>query len=461
MKFGGTSVGSADAIAQTIEIVRQSQEKAQRIIVIVSAMSGVTNLLQEGLVSAATGSLDRYPEVVRTLREKHAEAAGQLVTDNIQRDTLVAEINALIERYRLLCDSVRVLGETTPRALDYAMGLGERFSARLVAAAMNQVGMKAQAIDATDLIITDNLFQNASPIMEATEARVNDTLKPILELGVIPVITGYIGSTADGIPTTLGRGGSDYSAALIGAVTQSDELWIWTDVDGVMSADPRIVPQARILTHLTYAEVGELAYYGAKVLHPKTIRPALEAGIPLRVRNTFNASHLGTLIVGNATADTGQIKAVTMIRDLSLITVEGKGMLGVPGIAARTFNSVASVGASILLITQSSSEQSICFVVSRASSGLVADRVGYEFSQEIARRDVDRVFIEDDVAILTVVGAGMRKAKGIAGAVFSAVGQAGVNVIAIAQGSSECSISLVVNAADAEAALLAIHPLTL
>jgi aspartate kinase len=461
MKFGGTSVGSADAIAQAIEIVRKSQTEAKHVIVIVSAMSGVTNLLQEGLTSAANGNLNRYPEIVHELQEKHSQAARHLIKNSSVLESLTADINNLIGQYRLFCDGVRVLGETTPRALDYAMGLGERFSARLVAAAMNEVGLKAQAIDATELILTDNLFQSASPVMDITETKVRNVLKPLFKAGVTPVVTGFIGATAEGIPTTLGRGGSDYSAAIVGAAARSDEVWIWTDVDGVMSADPRIVPQARILDTLTYGEVSELAYYGAKVLHPKTIRPVLEAGIPLRVRNTFNASHPGTLIVENGQSGDHYIKAVTMIRDLSLITVEGKGMLGVPGIAARTFSSVARTGTSVLLITQSSSEQNICFVVPRASAKLVVDTVNSEFAQEIARRDIDRVSVDDDVAILTVVGAGMRDASGVAGAVFSAAGEAGINIIAIAQGSSECSISLVVDAADGDAALLAIHPLAL
>jgi aspartate kinase len=374
---------------------------------------------------------------------------------------LLDDTTRLIEDYRRFCDSVRVLGEVTPRALDFGMGLGERISARLVAAAMNHSGLRAQAIDATGLVVTDDQFQSASPLMDLTEARVQEVLLPLLKAGIVPVITGFVGATKSGLPTTLGRGGSDYSAAIVGAALHSDEVWIWTDVDGVMSADPRVVPEATIIDSLTYREVSELAYYGAKVLHPKTIRPVLEAGIPLRVRNTFNASHPGTAIVENGAAGPHKIKAVTMIRDLSLLTVEGKGMLGVPGIAARTFGAVARTGTSVLLITQSSSEQSICFIVPRSGHRTVVEALNQEFAQEVARRDIDEVWVQDNVAILTVVGAGMREAPGVAGAVLSAAGSGGVNVIAIAQGSSECSISLVVKAADGEKALKSIHPLTL
>ncbi|HEC21330.1 MAG TPA: aspartate kinase [Chloroflexi bacterium] len=460
MKFGGTSVGDADAITQVTEIVRQARaETAEQVAVVVSAMSGVTDLLQSGVLCAAAGDATCHHEAARDLRERHEEAARRLLGD--ERDPFMEEINHLIEEYTRFCDSVRVLGEATPRALDYTMGLGERMSVRLVAAAMRQRGLEAQAVDATGVIVTDDRFQNAAPLLEETQASVDRVLVPMLERGIVPVVTGFIGATKEGISTTLGRGGSDYSAALLGVCLRSDEVWIWTDVDGVMSADPRIVPEARTIEVLSQREVSELAYFGAKVLHPKTIRPVLEAGIPLRVKNTFNPDHPGTLIVPNDQATDHPIKAVTAIRGLSMITVEGKGMMGVPGIAARTFGAVARTGTSVLIISQASSEQSICFVVPEDSTRAVVDALNEEFALEIARRDIDRVTALEGITIITVVGAGMRERPGIAGRIFTATGDHGVNVIAIAQGSSECSISLVVAAEDADEALRAIHPLTL
>ena len=456
MKFGGTSVHNSEAIVQVMEIVQEAgSTQVERLAVVVSAISGVTDLLQEGTLSAAGGDPQRHYEIADELRRLHHQAAEGLLDDEL--DGLLAEIDGLIDGYAGFCDSVYVLGEATPRALDHTMSLGERLSARLVAAALRQAGMSAQLVEATRLIVTDERFQDAAPLLEATRDRVRQELQPLLEQGKLPVITGFIGATPDGITTTLGRGGSDYSAALIGSFLDSDELWVWTDVDGVMSADPRIVPEARSIEVLSYREVSELAYFGAKVLHPKTIRPVLESGIPLHVKNTFNPRHPGTRIVRSHEASDGAIKAVTAIPQVSLITVEGMGMLGVPGIAARTFGAVASTGTSVLLISQASSEQSICFAVPQASAQTAAQAVRAEFELELNRHDIDRVWAQDGITIVTVVGAGMRGTPGVAGRVFNATGQWGINVVAIAQGSSECSLSLVIGAEDAPDAVRQIH----
>jgi aspartate kinase len=281
----------------------------------------------------------------------------------------------------------------------------------------------------------------------------------LLAAGIIPIITGFIAATKDGIPTTLGRGGSDYTGAILGQTLQADEVWIWTDVDGVMTADPRIVPTAKSIPSLSYREVSELAFYGAKVLHPKTMRPCVENNIPLRIKNTFNPDHPGSVIVPNANGHNGGIKAVTAIKNLSLITVEGTGMLGVPGIAARTFGAVAKNGHSVLLISQASSEQSICFAAAEAqSTGIIAD-LEVEFTKELDRQDIDRIWAIHPVSIVTIVGAGMRHTPGIAGSLFTVLGNASVNVIAIAQGSSECSISVVVSDHDTGTAVSQIHRL--
>lgn len=459
MKFGGTSVGSVDAIGQTVEIVRQAREgQVERVAIVVSAMSGVTDLLQRGVTCAIEGDVGCYRKAVSAVLQRHRETASTLLGG--RGADVMGFVATLIETYRRFCESIEVLGEVTPRALDFTMGLGERMNARLVAAALREVGVDAQAVDATDLIVTDGKHQNAAPLLDETHERVSAVLDPLLDKGIVPVITGFIGATKSGIPTTLGRGGSDYSATIIAVELDADEVWIWTDVDGVMSADPRVVPEARTIERLTYLEVSELAYFGAKVLHPKTIRPVVEAGIPLRVKNTFNPANAGTLVVPNEHGTGQHIKAVTAIHDLSLLTVEGKGMLGVPGIAARTFGAVAHAGTSVLMISQSSSEQSISFVVEQESAPRVVRELEDEFGLEIRRRDIDRVSALNGVTIITVVGSGMCEMPGIAGRVFTATGDHDVNVIAIAQGSSEVNISLVVKAEDADRALRAIHPLT-
>ncbi|MDQ5852168.1 MAG: aspartate kinase, partial [Chloroflexota bacterium] len=303
---------------------------------------------------------------------------------------------------------------------------------------------------------------DAAPLMEPTRERVQAQLQPVLQRGAIPVVTGFIGATERGATTTLGgRGGSDYSAAILGAVLDADAVQIYTDVDGVMTADPRIVPMARVIDTLSYEEIGELAYFGAKVLHPKAIRPVIERDIALTIRNTFNPEHPGTAIVHQARAAQGKIKAVTAIRNLSIMTVAGRGMLGVPGVAARTFGAVARVSASVLMISQASSEQSICFVIPSATSGAVEDALHDELRVEVERRDIDGIVAQDNVVVVTVVGAGMRGTPGVAGQVFGVLGQERINIHAIAQGSSECSISLVVDVQDADAAVARIHDLTI
>jgi aspartate kinase len=335
-------------------------------------------------------------------------------------------------------------------------------SVRLMAAVLQEAGLSAQVVEASRLIVTDDHFRDAHPDFLTTARQSAQVLQPLFDQGVIPVVTGFIGATPQGVVTTLGRGGSDYSAGILGAVLQADEVWIWTDVDGVMTADPQAVPEARTISELTYREIAELAYYGAKVLHPKTIRPVIEVGIGLRICNTFNPTHPGTRLVEKRELSSGQIvRAVTAVRKQRLVTIEGRGMLGVPGVAARAFGAVASTNTSVPLITQASSEQSICFAVPDAASQRVVEALEKTFAVELQERDIDRIWISDEVVILTVVGLGMIHTPGVAGKIFTLLGEKGVNVIAIAQGSSEVSISLVVLESDADRALQALHPLTL
>jgi aspartate kinase len=295
--------------------------------------------------------------------------------------------------------------------------------------------------------------------MEPTTEKSVQLLKPLIKTGIVPIVTGFVAADAAGTTTTLGRGGSDYSAAILGQALQAQEVWIWTDVDGVMTADPRLVSDARSIARMSYREVAELAYYGAKVLHPLTIRPVVENSIPLRIKNTFNPDHPGTIIVKESEENNGKIKAVTAIRELSLVNVEGKGMMGVPGIAARTFGAVARSEVSVLLISQASSEQSICFTIPAECTDEAIVSLEHEFANELACRDIDKIWAQQSVAIITVVGAGMRGTPGIAGRLFTALGETNVNIIAIAQGSSECIVSMVVEDADTATALAAIHEL--
>lgn len=458
MKFGGTSVGSAEAIAKGAEIVQASRKDWDQVAVIVSAMSGVTDALLKGAHSAAAGDKATFKQIAKDLRAKH-EAAIDALVDASQAGALKEKITPYLEEFISLCHAVNILGEASPRAIDAISSLGERMSIHLVAAYLYKIGLEAEAIEASELILTDEVFGSANPQMDETKAQCEARLRPFMQRGGVPVITGFMGATRGGAITTLGRGGSDYSAGILGAALDADEVWIWTDVNGVMTADPRVVAGAQTLPELSFREISELAYYGAKVLHPKTIRPVVERGIDLWIKNTFNPVHPGTLIVRDNGQTAGSIKAVTAIKGQSLITIEGRGMLGVPGVAARTFGAVARSGVSVTLITQASSEQSICFSVPAPETHKVIAALEDEFKLELARADIDSVKAINDAVIVTVVGAGMKYTPGIAGRIFGALGSAGVNVIAIAQGSSECSISLVVEPKQTEEAVRAIHQL--
>jgi len=463
MKFGGTSVGSAAALTSAAQIVKDAREEFSRVVVATSAMSGVTNLLLESAARAAQGQVDSLPAAESTLREKHFHAADALITNAALRDSVKSEIGALLQTLLDLCRAIAVLGEASPRALDAVASLGERMSARLLAGVLQSAGVSAQALESTQFIITNDNYQNAHPDFKLTTEKTRAALHPLLDAGVTPVVTGFIGATPQGVITTLGRGGSDYSAAVLAAVLPADDVWIWTDVDGVMSADPRLVPNAQTIAEITYNEIAELAYYGAKVIHPKTIRPVVDAGIGLRICNTFNPAKAGTRLVANGVApaqtNPRMIRAVTAIRNQRLLTIEGRGMLGVPGVAARAFGAVASTKTSVPLITQASSEQSICFAVPSESAHAVIDSLQTVFARELSEQDIDRIWMTEDVSIITVVGVGMRHTPGVSGRVFSKLGERGVNVLAIAQGSSEVAISMVVASADTESAVKTLHEL--
>ncbi len=306
MKFGVTSVGSSEALAQAADIVLEHAQKWDHLTVVVSAMSGVTDALTRGALTAASGDDQTYRAIVTDLRASHYRAVDTLLcpefteglSPNGERARLLATVDEYLDAFAAFCRSIHVLGEVTPRAMDAVTSLGERINARTLAALLRQKGARSEAVDATELIVTDDTFQNAAPLMEATRSRISSRLTPLLDEGVIPVVTGFFGATEEGVTTTLGRGGSDYSAAIVGVCLDANEVWTWTNVDGVMTADPRIVPDAQVIPVLSYSEVGELAYFGAKVLHPRTIRPVVERGIPLWVKNTFNPACPGTRIVG-------------------------------------------------------------------------------------------------------------------------------------------------------------------
>jgi len=455
MKFGGTSVGDGQRIKNAAELVYAQRQHA--IIVAASAMSGVTDALIRSARSAADGDAKEFLATERALLDQHFAAIDAAVADGKARTELRAHVHNILGDFGDLCASIRVLGELTPRALDAIASMGERLVVPILAQALRELGSKAEAIEASELIVTDDNFTRADPLMPETREKSRARLMPLLDAQTIPVVTGFMGATRKGIITTLGRGGSDYTATILASAVDADEVWIWTDVDGVMTADPRIVPRARSIAEMSYAEAAELSYFGAKVIHPKTISPAAERDIPIRILNTFNPSHAGTRIVRNPSVNGGTVKAITVIRNLSVITIEGRGMQGVPGVAARVFSAVAREEINVLMISQSSSEQNICFVVESPSAPRAIAALENAFELERLRHNVDRVWSQDQVAIIAIVGGGMRGTPGISAKVFGALGEHELNVISIAQGSSEYNLSLVVSEADADNAVRAIH----
>ena len=456
MKFGGTSVGNAERIRSAATIAAEAA-KEQAVVVVVSAMSGVTNTLIAAAGKAATGDEAAAEALAKALQAKHHEAIGELIPDIERRRELLVEVDALIERAANYCRGCALLGELSPRALDVIAGSGERLTARITAAVLRELGLRGVAFDAMDLIVTDDVHGGARPLAVPTRTKTQAALLPLLEAGGIPVVTGYIAATAKGIPTTLGRGGSDYSATILGAALDANEVIIWTDVNGVLTADPRMVPDAVTLDEVSYTEAGELAFFGAKVLHPMTLRPVIESAIPVWIRNSFQPQQTGTKITHTARRTPLGVKAVTATRDVAMISVAGPGIIGVPDIASRIFGATASVRANIVMISQSSSQDSICFVVQAGDAARTEKALRDALYEDVHQHDLEHVRVNRNVAIVAAVGENMAGTPGIAGSVFSTLGKEGINIIAIAQGSSEYNISFLVESAGMEKAVKALH----
>lgn len=451
MKFGGTSVGDSQRIKHVAELVKKY--KSKETVVVVSAMAGVTDELLTVAKKVAHGLTEEdIKNIVGALREKHIITAKEAVLREFLEIPLIS-IEKLCHELEKLLIGISYVGELTPRSLDYVLSFGERLCAPILSGALNSIGVKSRWFTGYEAGITTNSnFGRASPIWDITNKRINEILKPLLK-EYVPVVTGFIAGDEKGRITTLGRGGSDYSASIIGSALNADEIWIWTDVDGIMTTDPRLVSDARTIKVISYIEAMELAYFGARVLHPKTIEPAMEKGIPVRVRNTFNPENEGTLIVREQERIEDIVKAVSVMKDVVMLNISGASMIGMPGIVARVFNALAEENINILMISQASSEANISFVIAKEDLKKALKVLNKEFKNNYIRQ-IDYL---KDIAIIAVVGAGMIGTKGVAARVFKAVADAGVNIIMIAQGSSEVNISFVILEKDAKKAAEALH----
>jgi aspartokinase/homoserine dehydrogenase 1 len=456
IKFGGTSVGDAHCIARVMEIIRSTSRESD-LVVVVSAMSGVTNKLVSAALQSEAGNYPAAASILEELRSQHELAAQTLIHSAIELDRLREKTNSVLQEGADLCRRTSLSRELTLRARDAISSLGERLSAPLLAAALTEHGIPSEAIEATEVLVTDDCFGGAEPLMELTRERCEARVRPLLQNGIVPVITGFIGATVNGELTTLGRGGSDYSATILGAVFSADEVTIWTDVDGVLTSDPRMVPGACTIPEISYREAAELAHFGAKVLHPKTLRPLMQTHTPLWIRNTFAPEKTGTKVTPEGSLNDGGVKALTAFSDAALIRVGGPAMASVANVLARTFTAIAAAQADVLLILHSSSQNDVRFVVPSALAKATVEALRREFAQELAVEIEDHITLDSTIGIITVVGQNMGEVSAIIGRTFNALQRENVDIIAIAQGSSDCNVSFVVGRDGVKAGLMSTH----
>ncbi len=458
MKFGGTSVGDGGVIRRVAELVRSYSEQGNEIVVVVSAMAGITDQLQiiaERLTSEYA-ELSEVGEFVQRTSQRHFDATYAAIEDEMIITEVLSEVETRLEELRNALTGIYHLGELTDRSYDYISSFGERLSAPIVAGALKS--QKTQSVFLTGGeagIVTNSKHRGAHPI-EVTERRIHERLVPLLEVGIVPVVTGYIACNIHNIVTTLGRGGSDFSASIIGSAIDCDEIWIWTDVDGIMTADPKLVHDARTLREISYVEAMEISYFGAKVIHPKTIEPAVSKGIPVKVKNTFDPQGPDTTIVDTVTEDVSLVKAVTAVNNVSLITLSGAGMAGTIGIAGHVFSKLAEVGVNIIMISQGSSESNISLLVEETYLSSALNAL-HELKSSMNGSIIREVLCDEDVSAVAVVGSRMAGTPGIVGRIFSCMGKINANVIMISQGSTEHNVSFVLKREAVQRAVETLH----
>ncbi|MDR2717314.1 MAG: bifunctional aspartate kinase/homoserine dehydrogenase I [Treponema sp.] len=460
LKFGGTSVGSEAAISRIIGILKDPDHAGKTPVVVVSAFSRVTDTLIDMARKAAgghSGGDAPYQGLFDELVKRHQDVASHFLKGGERKDAL-AEIDGLCGELGRILEGISLLGEISARTLDLVMSFGERLSASLLARVFTANGIESAFLDTRPLIKAGDRFGNAPYLPAPSYTNIRSFFKGLpKKKAPLQVATGFIASTMDGQTVTLGRGGSDLTAAIFGAALKTNEVEIWTDVDGILTADPRMVKNAFRIDEILYAEAMEISHFGAKVLFPPTVKPALEQGIPISIRNTFNPEGGGTRIVSDAAEGEYPIRGISSINHIALVRIQGPGMVGVAGFSARVFGALARRGISVILITQSSSEYSICFAVLPAEARHAENAIEEEFAAEIRSGVIDKPVAETDLSIIAVVGSKMKSASGISGKLFHALGRNGINVVAIAQGSSEINISAVIARQDEAKALNAVH----
>jgi aspartate kinase len=454
LKFGGTSISSVSNIRHVANLIK-SLSKEDKIIPVFSAISGVT----DDLIRITNHVKDRNKEAASSLAKKiiktHLDISNQCVKNPKIRKDFLNKMKTDFDEFEDLLDGILLLGEVTPRSSDYLISFGERLSINLVAFALNDVGIKAVPLTGKDVgIITDSNFGGAKPLMDTTRLHVSHTIESLLQKKTMPVIGGFAGADQHGNITTLGRGGSDYTATIIASSIKADEVWLMSDVDGLMTTDPKIVKNAKLIKEVSYVEAMEMALFGAKQIHPRAIEPLVTKKIVLRIRNTFNIKNPGTLVTAEPQAKTQKtVKCVSAIKHTGLIDIRGGSMVGALGTAATIFSVLAKAGVNIMMISQSPSESSISVIVKKND----LDKAVNALEMNLLGKMIKKVDVTLDVSIIALIGSGMRGISGVASKVFTAVAKKRVNVIMIAQGSSELNLAFVVKDSDCNAAVQALH----
>jgi len=456
MKFGGVSVADGDKLRKVGTIVRRFHKDGHKLVVVTSAMQSVTDSLTEVARKACKGDKKAVHEFMESLLSKHRKAAEASIMDEKTLGRVMVVINTRCDELKNILLGISHIGELTARSRDYVIGYGEKLSAPLLQGVIEDLGIKAKALTGGEAgIVTDSRYGDALPLMNLTTHQVRQALDPLFEEDIVPVIGGFIASTQDGVQTTLGRGGSDYTASILGAAVKADEVWVWKDVDGLMTANPMLVKSAKMIQSISFAEAMELAHFGTEVIHPKALECAAKHQLPFRVKSVRDPDAKGTSIVSEVKVKAGDVvKAITNVNDVSLITVSGASMVGTPRLAAKVLQILTDEDIDVLMISQSSSEESITLAIPK--SGGTKAQNALELSL-LGSKQVREVSVEGGLSIVAVVGAGMKGTPGVAARVFGTMAKHEVNIRAIAQGSSELNISFIINKEDAKKAVEALH----
>lgn len=452
LKFGGSSVAKPERIRGIVDILKTYYAEGSHFTVVFSAFGGVTDMLIDMSLRAANGD-ESYLELFETFSNRHAETVKELLTPE-NREAMMPELEHNHEVLHNLLHGIYLVREASPRTMDYVLSFGERNSAYIIAHVLKQSGVRAAYLDARKIIKTDKNFGAAKVDFDLSYQKIKEYYAEHPE---VQIVTGFVGSAKGGLTTTLGRGGSDYTAAIIAAGLDAKVIEIWTDVDGVLTADPRKVKKAFTIKTMTYAEAMEMSHFGAKVIYPPTLQPALRKQIPLYIKNTFNPGFVGTYISNTPDPEGPPVKGISSISDVTLVTLSGSGLFGVPGIAGRLFGALAQASINVILITQGSSEHSISFAIQPDMARRAKRCVEEAFQYELDRGIVEPIKVETDLAVMAIIGENMRYRPGIAGRLFQALGKNGINIVAIAQGSSELNISVVIPRSDEAKALNSLH----